>query len=339
MSSPKTYNYTGEFLLDSNEILEKLEIVYCTYGKLNAKKDNVIWVCHALTANAEVNNWWSGIFGKNKPLDPNKHFIVCANILGSCYGTTGPQSLNKNTGQPYLHEFPNITIKDMAKAHQVLANHLGINQIRNLYGPSMGGYQALQWAVDEPQFVENLILIATSHRQSAWNMAFNETQRMTIELDPTFHSNNRNGGTKGLAAARAIALLGYRGYSGYAATQLGAEAKDKQNAATYQRYQGQKFTKRFDAHSYLSLINAMDSFYLTEKEIATVQANCLIIGISSDRKFPLCEQQKLAKIIPGAILQTIESDYGHDGFLIETRIISDLITGFGNQNNQPNEKT
>jgi homoserine O-acetyltransferase len=336
MSTTATYAYTKQFKLENGKKLRKLEIAYQTSGKLNAKKDNVIWVCHALTANADVLDWWKGLFGNNDLFNPEEHFIICANVLGSNYGTTNPLSVNPVTGQPYYLAFPEFTIRDMVAAHRLLASHLGIQYIKVLIGGSLGGQQALEWAIEDNKSIENLILVATNAVHSPWGIAFNESQRLAIGTDRTFYAQQPDGGLKGLKAARSIALLSYRTYEAYSATQL-ESVNDKTGsfrAASYQNYQGEKLCKRFNAYSYWYLSKAMDSHNVGRNRksivdaLSLVKANTLVIGIENDVLFPLCEQDFLAKNIPGAALQSISSAYGHDGFLIETDILTNIIGTF-----------
>ncbi|MEJ2900994.1 homoserine O-acetyltransferase family protein [Pedobacter panaciterrae] len=336
MSTTATYTHTKLFKLENGKKLRKLEIAYQTYGKLNAKKDNVIWVCHALTANADVLDWWKGLFGNNDLFNPEEHFIICANVLGSNYGTTNPLSINPVTGQPYYLAFPEFTIRDLVAAHRLLASYLGIQHLKVLIGGSLGGQQALEWAITDSKSVDNLILVATNAVHSPWGIAFNESQRLAISTDRTFYAQQPDGGLKGLKAARSIALLSYRTYEAYSATQL-ESVNDKTGsfrAASYQNYQGEKLCKRFNAYSYWYLSKAMDSHNVGRSRksivdaLALVKANTLVIGIENDVLFPLCEQEFLAKHIPGAALKSISSAYGHDGFLIETDILTNIIGTF-----------
>lgn len=343
----KIYKYEQDFRLENGAILPGLEIAYQTWGKLNDRKDNVVWVCHALTASSDVLEWWPGLFGENDYFNPGEHFIVCANNLGSCYGTTGPLSINRHSGQKWYSYFPSITIRDMVNAHEVLRNHLGIEKINTIIGGSQGAQQVLEWNILYPALFEKTILIASNAKHSPWGIAFNESQRLAIKADRTYYSNSDNGGEKGLSAARSIALLSYRNYNTYNETQKEQhdEKLDEFNSASYQRYQGQKLVNRFNAYSYVVLSNAMDSHNVgrgkisVEKALRTIQARTLIIGISSDILFPPHEQEFLARNIPGSKFQLIDSFYGHDGFLIETKKLTDIISSF-TQNKKPiiNEK-
>ncbi len=329
----QTYLYDTSFQLESGQCLDSLKIAYHTYGQLNEKKDNVVWVCHALTANSDVLDWWTGLFGENELFNPTDYFIVCANNLGSCYGTTGP--INENEKSLYSY-FPHLTIRDLVNAHEVLRNYLGIEKIAVLIGGSQGGQQALEWSITKPTLVKQLVLIATNAKHSAWGIAFNESQRLAIKADRTYYGNEPNGGQKGLAVARSIALLSYRNYESYNLTQqeVSNEKVNDFNAASYQRYQGEKLVKRFNAYSYVTLANAMDSHNVgrgrisMEQALTEVSAQTLIIGISSDLLFPPSEQKFLAAHIPNAQLKIIDSTYGHDGFLIETKKLTQWIGEF-----------
>lgn len=335
MSTVKTYTIRDTFQFESGESLENLTIAYHTYGTFDPSKNNVVWVCHALTANSDVFDWWNGVFGENDFFNPNEHFIVCANIIGSCYGTSGPLSKDGNS-EPLLEEFPFVTTRDMARAHDLLKKHLGIEKISVLIGASLGGQQALEWSIEQPNAIEKLILIATNARHSAYGIAFNETQRLAIFADQTFGNGNVEGGRYGLITARCIAMLSYRSYNGYAKTQTnpGNHKTDEFLAASYQRYQGEKLANRFNAYSYLILSKAMDAHNVGRKrpslEIALqqIKSKTLVIGIESDLLFPLSEQEFLSEWIPDACFGKIDSDFGHDGFLVENKQLTALISVF-----------
>jgi homoserine O-acetyltransferase/O-succinyltransferase len=334
--STQTFKYPQPFKLESGKKLPGLDIGFHTYGKLNKERDNVVWVCHALTANSDVFDWWKGLFGANNYFNPDEYFIVCANILGSNYGTTNPLSENPVTGQHYYLSFPEITVRDMVKAHQLLAEHLEIKDIKILLGGSLGGQQALEWSIIEPDRIKNVILIATNARHSPWGIAFNESQRLAIAADRSFYANKPDGGAKGLKAARSIALLSYRGYKTYSVTQQedSDNKTDNFKASSYQNYQGDKLVNRFNAYSYWYLTKVMDSHnagrgrHGVEKALSLIKAKTLVIGIKSDVLFPIEEQQYLFRHIPKAAFAEFDSFYGHDGFLIETEVLTNIITSF-----------
>lgn len=322
--------------LEFGGTLHGYQIAYSTYGKLNKDRSNVIWACHGLTANSRVFDWWNGLFGEHDLFNPKEHFIVCANVLGSCYGSTSPLSINKLTGKKYYHDFPFVSVRDMMKLHIELANHLGIQDIEVLIGGSGGGQQSLEWAIAEPSRIKNLILISCNAFHSAWGIAFSEAQRMAIAADQTSLEKRDDAGQEGLKAARAIGVLSYRSYTTFEQTQ-GEDNFDVASnfkASTYQRHQGEKFVKRFDVFSYLSLINSYDSHNVAryrnslEEALSEIKARTLVIGIKSDLVFPLNEQELLARLINGAELEVIDSLYGHDGFLIETPTIAKIVQRF-----------
>jgi homoserine O-acetyltransferase len=331
------YSFDGIFQLESGQDIFNLEIAYHTYGKLNSTKSNVVWICHALTANSDVFDWWSGICGENAHFNPKDHFIVCANIVGSCYGTTGPLSKDE-VGQEWFDDFPAITTRDMANAHNLLREHLGIDKVHLLIGSSLGGQQAMEWAINSPRIFKNLILIATNAFHSPYGIAFNESQRLAIQADPTYNQRSEKGGQNGLIAARSIALISYRSYEGYMATQSESnlEKTDDFLASRYQRYQGWKLANRFNAYSYVTLSKSMDSHHVgrgrdsVEKALALIQAKTLVIGISSDNLFPPREQKFLAEQIPNAMYREIDSIFGHDGFLVENEKLVEIFKEFLN---------
>jgi len=319
------------FELECGEILPGITVAYQTYGKLNAEKNNVVWICHALTANAEVARWWGGIVADRAVICPEKHFIVCANILGSCYGSTGPLSIQPSTQKPYYSSFPMITIRDMIKAHILLRKHLGIDQIRLLMGGSMGGYQALEWCAMEKEVIQELFLVATSATESAWGIAVHTAQRMAIEADPTWKDHSEEAGKRGLKAARAIGILTYRNYGILALKQTDPDPEkiDHYKASSYVLYQGEKLMNRFNPYSYCLLTKAMDSHHLgrgrggrTERVLQEMTQRTLIIGINSDILCPLEEQRFMARHLPNATLVEIDSAYGHDGFMVEVEKIN-----------------
>lgn len=329
------YIHNQPFPLENGAILPTVEIAYHTYGELNVTGDNVIWVCHALTANSDVADWWSGLFGEEKPFDPAKYFIVCANILGSCYGSSGPLTENPETEKPFFGSFPMVTIRDMVNAHRLLQQHLGVKKIALGMGGSMGGYQLMEWAIADQNLFENLCLLVTSAKASAWEIAIHEAQRLAIEADPTWKDETPNAGANGLKAARGIGMLTYRNYHAFGHTQEDNEEKlEGFKATSYIRYQGEKLVKRFNAQSYVLLSKAMDSHNLgrgrtsVENALSQIKANALVIGVDSDILCPTTEQEFIATHIPNGQLQIISSPFGHDGFLVETATVSRLLTDF-----------
>ncbi|MDQ0110075.1 homoserine O-acetyltransferase [Chitinophaga terrae (ex Kim and Jung 2007)] len=332
--SAKVFHSKEAFRLESGEVLPSLQIAYHTYGSMNEDGSNVVWVCHALTANSDVADWWTGLIGHGKVIDPARHFIVCANVLGSCYGTSGPQTINPATGEPWYRTFPTITIRDIVQAHELLRQHLQIQRIHLLIGGSMGGYQVLEWALIAPEVIERLFLLCTGAAESAWGIAIHTAQRLAIEADETWQNPAPDAGSKGLKAARAIGMLTYRNYRTFvqAQTDPDKEKTDNFRASSYINYQGEKLVKRFNAQSYWLLTKAMDSHNIArgrhEKITTTlshIKQPALLIGISSDILCPPEEQQFMATFLPNATYHEIDSSYGHDGFLIEFEKIGQIL--------------
>ncbi|MEM9260739.1 MAG: homoserine O-acetyltransferase [Bacteroidota bacterium] len=317
-------------------MLPSLTVAYHTYGRLNAAKDNVIWVCHALTANSDAEDWWPGLVGPGFTINPEKYFVVCVNMLGSSYGSTSSKSIDPQTGKPYGIDFPLVTTRDNARFFALVADYLGIGRIRLLMGGSMGGQHASEWACLQPERIELLCLLATNARHSAWGIAFNESQRMALRADPTFGTDQPEAGKSGLEAARAIAMLSYRHYRTYhdSQTEEDSEKFDDFRAASYQRYQGFKLWRRFDPTCYYSLSRGMDSHNLgrgrgsNAEALAMISAPTLIISIDTDILFPTEEQSLLSRHIPNSRLEVMSSDYGHDGFLVEAKTIGELLADF-----------
>ena len=327
-------------MLESGETLQGFHLAYTTHGKLNAAKDNVVWIFHALTANSNPVEWWPGLVGEGKYFDPARHFIVCVNKPGSPYGSISPVTKNPETNLIWNDSFPVFTIRDMVRAYQFLKDDLGITKIFIGLGGSTGGMQLLEWAIEEPELFQHIVPIATNAVLSPWGVAFNASQRMAIEADNTWKEQHPDAGQKGLAAARSIAMLSYRHYNGYDITQRRDKAfvalttEASYAADNYQRYQGLKLTKRFNAVCYYRLTQSMDSHDVGRNRngignaLKTITAKTLVIGITSDVLYPITEQEFLQQTIPGAELLTISSDFGHDGFLLEYEKIETALKKF-----------
>lgn len=336
MSNLKNFKSDKPFALECGKVLNGIEVAYHTYGQYNPDLNNVIWICHAFTANSDAADWWPGIIGRGWLFDPEKVFIVCANILGSCYGSTGPLSINPDTGRPWHLSFPPLTVRDLVAAHELLRAHLGINRIHTVLGGSIGAHQAMEWAIIKPQLFNFLIIIAAGAYYTPWGIAFNESQRLALLADPTFYNESADAGQAGLIAARSIALISYRNFIIYNKTQA-EDDRDKTNgfkASSYQRYQGEKLVKRFHAHPYYTLLNILDSHNVgrgrggIEKALSGIKARTLVVGITSDYLFATHEQVSLANQIPGAVYSEIDSLYGHDGFLVEVEKVTHTINAF-----------
>lgn len=336
----QVYKYDKAFTLESGEVLPSLEIAYDTFGVRNDDDSNIIWVCHALTANSDVADWWPHTVEKDCFLDPEKYFTICANFLGSHYGTTGPLSVNPATGEKWYGDFPRVSVRDMVRVHQLLAEHLGIKHVKLLIGSSIGGFQCLEWSVMQPDFAERTAFIATSPRTKPWASAFNESQRMVIEGDPTFGERSDDAGAAGMATARSIALLSYRGGMAYDKTQEDAqpdEAGFERRVHSYQRYQGEKLRRRFNAYSYYRLSQAVDSHNLgrgrgsVEEQLRRIRSKSLVVAITSDILFPPVDHKEFVECIPNVEYHLIDSDFGHDGFLVEHKQLNEIILRFLNE--------
>ena len=329
------YGHEAPFELEAGGTLPGFRLKYTTWGKLNPERSNVVWICHALTGSSVFTHWWSGLFNGSGPFDPSDHFIICANVLGGCYGSTGPLSVNPASGLPFYDHFPAITNRDIVRAFDRLRQHLGFEKIHTLIGGSLGGQQVLEWAIYRPEVFQRIVAIACNARQSAWGIAINEAQRMAIEADPSWGSARPEAGLAGLRAARAMAMVSFRSYEAFEAQR--EVVSDKLNnfkAAGYQRYQGDKLVSRFDAFTFWTLSKAMDSQNTgrgrqgVEAALAEIRARALVIGIDSDGLFPPAEQRLIAQHIPGAQFELLSSPYGHDAFLIEVDALKKILGRF-----------
>lgn len=307
--NPKYFKHKAGLVLESGQLLEDITIAYHTYGEYNPEKNNVIWVCHALTANSDVFDWWAGLFGEEDFFNPKEHFIVCANILGSCYGSTGPLSISSKTGRPFYHDFPHLSVRDLTAAHELLRIELGIEKIHTLIGSSLGGMQALEWAYNLNGHLDHLVFLASNAQHSPWGIAFNESQRMAIANDSTWQTSTNEAGLDGMKTARSIALLSYRNYQTYQDTQSETDVDklDDFKASSYQQYQGVKLANRFNAYSYWELSKIMDSHNIGRGRISRTNAlnqikvKTLVIGVESDLLFPIAEQKFIAQHIPSRV--------------------------------------
>ena len=330
------FHYPVEFQLESGGKLPGFQLKYTTLGQLNTTRDNVVWVCHALTGSSDFTDWWPGLFAEAGPFDPRNNFIICANALGGCYGSTGPLSINPHTRQPYYQDFPFITNRDIVAAFDLLRENLGIAQVHTLIGGSLGGQQVLEWAIQQPGVFQQVIPIACNAVHSPWAVAFNEAQRMAIEADATWKLKEPRAGVEGMKAARAMGMISFRTYEIYGSTQAEKENQtvDQFRASSYQRYQGQKLANRFNAFSYWVLTKAMDSQNVgrnrtsVQQALEGIKARTLVVGVKSDLLFPFQEQEFLVNHIPNAQLAAIDSPYGHDGFLAELESLKNIVRAF-----------
>ena len=323
---------TADLPLEAGGTLKGARIVFHTSEK---RQGRVVWVCHALTANSNPEDWWPEMVGAGKTLDPEKDFIICVNMLGSAYGSESPALENPATGHPWLLDFPRVTIRDSVSAFIAVRKYLGIKKIDLLIGASNGGFNALEWAVTEPGLIRRCLFLCTAPRVSPFLGATVETQRMALEADPTFReARDLNGGAAGLRCARAQALISYRSFRGYGRTQA-EEDPDTLFAGrvgSYQRHQGEKLVRRgFDAYCYFTQCNALDSHNVgrgrggVQKALQRIQADCTVVAVDTDLIFPPEESRQWSAWIPGAQYIEISSDYGHDGFLLEIPKLSAIV--------------
>ncbi|WP_232796712.1 homoserine O-acetyltransferase MetX [Kyrpidia spormannii] len=349
----------GPVTLDSGRVLDEVDIAYEAYGDPENARDRTILVCHALTGDAHAGNldgqpgWWDGLIGPGRVLDTNRFYIVCSNVLGGCAGSTGPASPGPD-GRPWGLRFPPITIRDMVEAQRLWLEKLGITHLYAVIGGSMGGMQALEWAVTYPDRVERCIPIATSARLSAMAIAYNDVMRLAIMNDPAWNGGDYYNGEKpaaGLALARMVGMITYRGPQLYNArfgrSVVGREEEDgpvdfeaRFQVESYLRYQGEKLVRRFDANSYLYLIKAMDLHDIgrgrggVAAAYARTEAEFLCIGIDSDMLYPAAEQIEIAEGLAATgkrvEYREIRSVYGHDAFLVEFQQMSAALSEFLN---------
>lgn len=329
---PQIYHYKHIFTTESGASLPEIEIAYDILGDLQQKKP-LVWVCHALTGNSNPLDWWPGVVGSGKYVDTDKYNVVCANVLGSCYGSTGAHSGNPLTGKPYLRDFPLITIRDMVQAHEILRKYLGIEKIDLVIGASLGAFQGLEWCYMQPGLIGRLVFLVAGARTSPWCKAFNEAQRMALEADHTLFTIHPEAGYQGLKAARAIGMVSYRNYQTFDITQPDPDDGKLENfrACTYQRYQGQKLVKRYDPHAYYYISLAFDSHDIgrgrggVKKALAQINTQTLCVSTDTDILFPVSEVKQVAEAMPKAQHTMLQSIYGHDGFLIENDKLTQIL--------------
>lgn len=321
--------------LECGKKLDKVVLSYSSWGELNDYKDNVVWICHPLTCSSDPTEWWPEVIGWDKVITPEKYFIVCVNVLGSCYGSTGPCS-ESISGKYYGLDFPIVTVKDIVLSHELIRKYLKIHSIFLGIGASFGGQQLIQWMTNKPDLFQNACIAGANAKQSAWAKAFSETQRMAIEADSTFYLQTSESGKKGLAAARALAVLSYRSYLTYRQTQEDDEKNliDNFKASSYQQYIGKKFTERFDALSYWYLTKAMDSHNISrsdltiEDALSQIKTNTLLLVMTGDVLFHQEEMQHIDHYLPKSSLLEILSTHGHDGLLACEKDIAIVLEKF-----------
>lgn len=350
----------GALELSGGQTLSPVTVVYETYGELNSRKDNAILVCHALSGDAHVAGyhhaddrepgWWDVMVGPGRALDTNRYFVICSNIIGGCKGSTGPGSVNPKTGRPYALSFPVVTVEDMVRAQKVLIEHLGIETLLAVVGGSMGGMQALQWAVSYPQHVRLVFPIATTSCLSPQAIAFNEVGRQAIMADPDWLGGEYYGKSiplRGLSIARMIGHITYLSDRSMH-TKFGRRLQEKAEygydfvtdfqVESYLHYKGDSFVKRFDANSYLYITKAMDYFDLARsygslrEAFAKTTARFLVVSFSSDWLFPPYQSREIVSALRqngnDVVYTEIQTDFGHDAFLLEAESLSRLVKNF-----------
>ncbi|MCD8553409.1 homoserine O-acetyltransferase [Seleniivibrio sp.] len=355
----KYFTFKDEFFFESGRVISSVTVAYETYGKLNEAKDNAILVCHALTGSAHAAGynradeqrpgWWDSMIGPGKAFDTDKYFVICTNFLGSCFGTTGPSSVDPSTGKRYGLRFPVVTIRDMVHLQKKLIDHLGIKQLFCVAGGSMGGMQALEWGATYPDSVKSIIPIATGAYIIPMSIAFNAIAKFAIMKDPRWNGGDYYDSeipVDGLAIARMAGHITYlsdpafhnkfgRRYANFEGIY---DFKGMFEVENYLRYNGYKFTETFDANTYLYVLKTMDIFDLSygrgnlEEALSLIKAKSLFMTFTSDFLFPSYQTEEIVGILKGQGKDTswenITSDYGHDAFLLEFEVQTQLINDF-----------
>eukprot|EP01135_Chromosphaera_perkinsii_P001224 Nk52_evm23s162 gene=Nk52_evmTU23s162 len=350
------------FQLDCGEILPKVQCGFKFWGNMNQQKSNVFVVCHALTGHSDVQNWWGGIFGKDRLLDPEKYFIVCCNILGSQYGTSSPVTINPLTGKKYGPDFPVVTVRDTVRLHKrVLEEVFGITHVFAAIGASLGGMQVLEWGMYGRSFIKHLIPIATSARHSPWAISWGEIQREAIYNDPNWNNgyyDDDKAPKAGLGIARMMGMMSYRSSDSFDRKFGRADQREQPPMSSkyiterendpymftiqsYLRYQGKKFYGRFDANCYVRLTQMMDLHDISAGRkldfhgtLNSLDIPTLVVGMSSDLLYPPVEQETIAEHMPNCTVKILDSADGHDGFLVELEHVEREVINWLKQNTQ-----
>jgi homoserine O-acetyltransferase len=371
---PRDFVSEEPFSFDSGQSLPGFKLRYETYGRLNAARDNAILICHALSGdhhcagihslNDRKQGWWNNLIGPGKAVDTNRFFVICSNCLGGCQGSTGPSSINPATGHPYGIAFPFVTVRDMVRAQKRLLDHLGLASLYAVIGGSMGGMQVLQWGIEYPDFVKRMLAMATTARESAQGIGFNEVGRQAIMQDPLWNKGDyaKSGGPRvGLAIARMMAHITYVsdasmdrkfgrrqvGRAPVAEVAANGDSSPTSKSYTfdvqfevenYLRYQGESFINRFDANSYLYITRAIDHFDLAatygslDQAFAPVKGMTLVVGFTSDWLFPPEQNRAIALALmragKRASYAELSTDLGHDSFLLESEELYTLVRNF-----------
>ena len=329
---------SGSFRLESGTRLKAPRLAYRTWGRLDQHQTNAVLVCHPLTGSADVDHWWPDLLGEGRLLDPLNQFILCANVLGGCYGSTGPSSTDPLTGHRYGRNFPSITIRDMVRLEAEWIRSLGIRRLSLVLGGSLGGMRALEWGALFPERVTALVAIATTDRQPPWAIAFSEAQRLAIQTDPDWLNGNyppERPPRAGLRAARAMAMVSYRHWHEF--TERFGRSTSPNGEFEVVRWlvhHGERLAERFDAGSYVTLTHAMDTHDLGQGHLPPASAlpatfpSTLVVGIRSDLLYPPEEQLRLAGRLPQSETTWLDSPRGHDAFLIDTADLTTRIRSF-----------
>jgi len=356
--SQRLFHLPVPFGLEGGGLLHDLTLSYETWGALNDAGDNAVFLCHALTGGPHAAShgpqdepgWWEGLMGPGRTLDPSRYFLVCANVPGGCYGSTGPGSTDPERGKPYGASFPVVTTRDAVRAFKSLLDHLGVRRLALVLGGSLGAMLAWQWAVQYPDFVAAAVPIAGPFRATAWSIALNSVARRAIELDPAWRQERYegNGPERGLALARAIAMISYRSEplfeERFGRERLEPEAAARLSASNpfqverYLGHQGEKLVRRFDARSYVALTRMMDlhdasaGFASPEEAMAAIRAEVMIVGIDSDVLFApgalRATAERLVALGVRSSYAELTSPFGHDAFLVETAVLDGLLRRF-----------
>jgi homoserine O-acetyltransferase/O-succinyltransferase len=325
------------FGLECGALLPSVDIAYRTWGRLAPGGDNAVLICHALTGSADADRWWELLIGPGRAIDTDHDFVVCSNVLGSCYGTTGPASKRPDSRRYWGPDFPPVTVRDMVRLQALLLDAMGVSRLRLAIGGSLGGMQVLEWAAIFPDRVDAVVPIAAPGRHSAWAIALSEAQRAAIEADPLWDAGRYRPTTPpaaGLAAARMVAMCTYRSWESFGLRFGRALRGDHYAVAAYLRHHGDTLVDRFDANCYVTLTRAMDSHDLARDRgdfnevLRGVRTPALVVAIDSDALYPPEEQWELAELMPNARLAWLHSPHGHDAFLIEMDALAALVRGF-----------
>lgn len=327
----------GVFSLEGGGTLRDITVEVRTWGR---HRPNATLICHALTGDANADDWWAGLFGRGRTLDASKRFVVAMNVLGGCSGTTGPTSIPTHGTAAYARDFPDISIRDMVEVQKAVLDQLGVAFLDLVMGGSMGGMQALEWAAMYPDQVGAIVPIAVGSEQSAWAVGISDTQRHAITSDPAWKNGNYSPDAQpsgGLSTARMVAMFSYRSPTSFD-TRFGRREDGSGLAVqSYLRHHGNKLVARFDANTYLTLVGAMDSHDLSRQRgpreaiLRRIKTRALVIGTSTDVLYPVSEVRALASGLGNARFAVLDSPHGHDSFLIDTEALDGLVAGFLNE--------